>query len=383
MDKKLEKSMKKIEEVMASYRVDKMYQSPYSSDSKEKFKLSDRDTKILISKNLYQSSNVIDVSDEEIIELAKNYLENGGKTLNIMLEGKVRQRSLVNFLFKENLSDIHRERFMDMTLNHSNIYSCVTTIDYISQFFKKHPDKEDLSKKMLANIFKQINVLKPEIDRNSWLPSKDFERIADVMECFKFKTEDYPLLHSLFTAFESPIKNDYTGINKFIDFLKKHIPPSDWDEFKKYSKEERKTEKPKSIFSSNENPKLHLAISEELIAEIHPCVSFEKDFFTMMNTIVRQIKKNKEEMGLQDCFIVSTENKITQLYFISKDEKPIKEQSIKEILTFCIDGYAEEITNKKFVSDSFVETTLRAAVLSSQLNESKNETKVFKNNNKI
>ncbi len=375
--KNLNKFFLKIEENIASFRKQKIYQREH--EPIQQFLLIDAGERYVVAEYRYfheQEVVMRSVSDAEIVELAKTYLEKGGKDIHLRMGGKNRQKSAMSLLFKEELPSPVLERYVELLLNFDSLDNLTVSFEYLGENLNKYPSKQDFAKKVVDGLASQALKQKEIWKNHASLYGMYFSNICNSLNQIKFEKSDYHIIHKLFSAFEYIIKEQYNIENTYIRFLKDHVPPSDWEEFKKYSAEKEEVKnKPTTVFAENEKPKYHLVLSEQFIKEMYPVLSLSNDYDVMIDKLKKHINLCSDELGIEKCYLVDMKNSQTELYFISKNENPVNKNTIKNLLSYAIEGYVELLNRKEEVSDDFLATTFRAGILSVKLNDGRNDEK--------
>lgn len=375
--KNLNKFFLKVEENIASFRKQKIYQREH--EPIQQLLLIDAGKRYVVAEYRYfhHTEEVMrSISDKEIVALAKTYLEEGGKDIHLRMAGKVRQKSAMNLLFKEELTSPVLERYVELLLNFDSLDNLTVSFECLGENLVKCPGKQELAKKVVDGLASHALKQKEDWKNHAYLYGMYFSNICHYLKPMKFEKSDYHIIHKLFGAFEDIIKEQYNIENSYIRFLKDHVRPSDWEEFKKYSSE-KETVKTKTtdIFSENENPTYLLVLNESLIRENNPIISLANDYDIMIDKLVKHINLCADDLGVKGCYLVGKNDFKTEMYFVSKDENPVSKDTIKNLLTYAIEGYVECLNSSEDVSDDFLATTFRAALLSVRLNEGKKEDK--------
>ncbi len=311
-----------------------------------------------------------------VFSIIQDYLNNiNSKPIKLHILENIRIKSFINLIFKENLTEDIIDKIIPMVFSEENTFEKIT-FDFIKNIIDK---KEQNIDKIKDIIFKITTTICNSSITANYASSHQFPRILDCISRLTITKEDYPKLDILFQYFSKSLKY-YDNDKSFNAFLKNKIPAKDWNHFNKYKNNEQdlpektitnQSETNKNKFETKDNPKLHLIINEDLILQEHPIFSLDRDYSTVIRTIVKHINLQKEDLNLSVCKVLDFENKKTEIYFLSKNEQSINSQTFQNIFTSFINIYAEMLNTKQPITELFLTTTLKALILSNSLNFSK------------
>jgi hypothetical protein len=389
MDKNELEVIKKIKEIMTSFKESPNTRGGYFLGSRfgpNEFAIveTEKERNITLMSAVDSGQKAKKLTDAEAFEIVEDYFANGGKSLKITVNGKTRYNGVINALMKKEPTG----EFLSMVLDaFFQIKDDKVFNDVLIKINKSISDKScdshygrDLSFKVLARIGKNGN--------SAELYNYTFPEICGALKKFKITEREYPVLHNMFTYFKNSIENDANCRSAVIDILRNCVPSNDWGMFKSYLKDERQV-KPQSqmtsMFEEKSNPKYHLNISEDFVVNRYPSVSLTTDYGNMIGFLVSMMRDFKDELGLEQCSLISQNNKVSSLYFLSKDETPVNGEKIKTIFSSLIEFYAELKDKKENVTKEALGLALKANLLAFELEkpEEKEQLKNSRRANKI
>ncbi len=370
MNKQIERIKGKIEAVMISYKNEKILKGN-PIDKNNFFDVAESNDFILVGSysDLFRNYESKKESDEKIFDMIDNYLTNGTKPISVFIHGRLRQRSLVTFIMKEQpLGDL-RDRFISCVFNSKNLMTHRDTISLLAKDGLTNIKNKNYAKECILMVIDNISKSKKDFGNvSSYFYAHDYKEIASILECFKFEKSDYKSIHNFFSFFKETINLNSDASTAYTRLLRNSIPYEDWSEFKKYSKNYSEKEKQaETLFEEIENPKYHLILSENFVLNKYPVLSLGGDYNIMLSVLMKQINDSKDSIGIKEGIYIGNEDKKSSLYFISKDSNPVNSELIKSIISCSIEIYAEACNNRKELQKDFWATTFQAIILANKL----------------
>lgn len=380
MTKEQDKILKKLEEILLSQQKEKTGKYHFERNNIKSYDSYEKDDIYHFGFDLHKY-NTKPISNDDLFNHIKEYF-NGGKEVQLHIRERIRLKSFTNLLMRDIKDEKLQDKFISLVFSGNEIVSS-DIFDCITDFVKKN-NNIDLNKTKKLSL-KIVNLVSNHnVSNQPYMYDTSFKNILTSLSYFSFNEKDYPTIHKLFDNFSKVISSNYESSTAVNNFLKNKIPPKDWESFN-IRKNETTLNKniTNNLFDTNDNAKYHLIINEDFVLNKFPVLSLGTDYFNMINQVVRHLNSNTEDLNLESCKIISTNDKKTELYFISKDQTPVNEKHIQSVLDSVISVYAESLNVKVPVTNEFLDTTFKAAILASSLNESTLKKNMEPTKNKI
>jgi len=382
MTKEQDKIFKKLEEILLSQQKEKTGKYHFERNNIKSYDSYEKDDVYHFGFDLHKY-NTKPISNDDLFSRIKEHF-NDGKPVHLHIRERIRLKSFINLLMRDIKDEKLQDKFISLVFSGHEMVSS-DTFDCIKDFVKKN-NNLDLNKTKKLSLKIVELVCNHDVSNQPYMYDSSFKNIINSLTYFSFNEQDYPTINKLFVNFSKVISSNYESSTAINNFLKNKIPPKDWEYFN-VKKEDSTLNKNinTSLFDTNNNAKYHLIINEDFVLNKFPVLSLGTDYFNMINQIVKHLNSNVEELNLESCKIISTnnKNKKTELYFISKDQNPVNENHIQSVLDSVISVYAESLNAKEPVTNEFLDTTFKAAILASSLNEAMNKKNIEPTKNKI
>lgn len=312
-----------------------------------------------------------DISKEQFLEEYKNILFDDNSEKKVTISGSIKDKTIVSFLLKEKPDDTLMKNIIDTFLD--NTYK--NDFQDIFRWCAQRPDKS-YSQKIVFYILENF--------KDKPVPSfhKNFEHSISLLSCFNYKTKDYPLIHNFLTYSKDEILRYKYNENFLIDFLKKTVIPKDWEQFSHYVNGKIGAIKSdESLIEEKELPVLNIVVSHAAIKNKYSNVSYDEDINNMLEAILTQINKNKENLNLSKCFSSGTfedNQRSSYLHFIGNKSQPTDNEKIKILFSYMIDLYAQAFSGKNSITNEIMEKNFLFSNISASTENQVKEEKSLK-----
>ena len=331
----LNKALNKIESIASKIMQEKSFGKAYLA------RVEKNDTIFYYFTN---SNNNIDL--QKLLSDVSSYIEGGTPVLLDVRDNLVKRKSFVRFLARENMTEPLLDKLFNCLLNPPTFNIHLDTLKVALD------ENEKFAKVMALKICNSYS-------------TRQF-KTQDVQYCqlvlkellnFEFEENEYKYLHSFFNYHkEAIIAHPHQMQDLVADFLKAKINYRNWDEFAQYCPKDPGFKKVEdnnlSILEFNSNPTYNLIINDDAIRTKYPFFSSQTDIKKMMDSLVKLVHKNCDQLGLSKAFYSDWTDKQTFIYLTAKSPESANIQKLEKIFFSLIHSYVEKFMTERKISET-------------------------------
>lgn len=307
------------------------------------------------------TSNNNDINLQTLVSDIQSYLDGGKPVLLDVRDYLVKRKSFVRFLARENIADPLLDKLFNCLLNPPSFNIHLDTLKIAFE------ESNDFAKTMALKICDSYATRQ--------FKTKDVQYCQLILKKlfkFDFKESEYKFLHSFFNYHkEAIIEYPHQMQDLVADFLKAKIKYQNWDDFAQYCPKDpgfKKVENNSlSMVEVNSNPTYNLVINDDAIRVNYPFLSSQTDIKKMMDSLVKLMHKNCNQLGLNKVFYSDWTDKQTFIYLTATSPDSANIKKIENMFFSLIETYATTFVNERNISSEALDKMFQFSYIESSL----------------